>query len=445
METNSFPTGTENQKSSRASARLLYAILLGIAIGALIGGALPPTGLAIAFLGDLFLKALLVLVVPLVMASMIVGVAKLGDVRRLGGLGGRTLLYFFSTTAVAVLIGLVLVSIIEPGRPADDTGSIREAAKGGSFSLDRLKDRPKSVLALLREVVVGLVPDNLFAAMAGGDILPLIVFSLVFGAVLSTVGETGQPVLRFFEGINAVMMAIVHLLMWTAPVGVGALIAGRLGAAGGFGGFGPQLSSLGAYTATVLLALALQGAIILPLVLGFFGGRDIWSYARNMGPALLTAFSTASSSATLPLTIEGVTEENKVSPRTASFVLPLGATVNMNGTALYEAVAAVFIAQVFGIHLDAGQLIIVFLTATLAAVGAAGIPEAGLVTMVIVLKAVNLPLEGVSLLLVVDWFLDRCRTAVNVWGDAVGAAVVDRVEARKEQRPVPDEDRSAGP
>lgn len=445
METNSFPTRTENQKSSRASARLLYAILLGITIGALIGGALPPTGLAIAFLGDLFLKALLVLVVPLVMASMIVGVAKLGDIRRLGGLGGRTLLYFFSTTAVAVMIGLVLVTIIEPGTPTETQSSIKEAAEDGAFSPDRLRQRPGTVLALLKEVVVGLVPDNLFAAMAGGDILPLIVFSLVFGAVLSTLGETGQPVLRFFEGINAVMMAIVHLLMWAAPVGVGALIAGRLGAAGGFVGFGPQLSSLGAYTATVLLALALHGAIVLPLVLGFFGGRHIWSYARNMGPALLTAFSTASSSATLPLTIEGVTEENKVSPRTASFVLPLGATVNMNGTALYEAVAAVFIAQISGIDLDAGQLIIVFLTATLAAVGAAGIPEAGLVTMVIVLKAVHLPLEAVSLLLVVDWFLDRCRTAVNVWGDAVGAAVVDRVEARMERRPVPGEDRSAGP
>lgn len=445
METNPSATRTENQKPANASTRLLYAILLGIVLGALVGGALPSTGLAIAFLGDLFLKALLVLVIPLVMASMIVGVAKLGDIRRLGGLGGRTLLYFFMTTALAVVIGLVLVSIIEPGKPADSYRSVTKGAEEPEFSIDRLRERPRSVLALLREVVLGLVPDNVFAAMASGDILPLIVFSLVFGAGLSTLGESGQSVLRFFEGINAAMMAIVHWLMWTAPIGVGALIAGRLGAAGGFGSFGPQLSSLGAYTATVLLALALHGAIILPLVLGFFGGRHVWSYAKNMGPALLTAFSTASSSATLPLTIEGVTEENKVSPRTASFVLPLGATVNMNGTALYEAVAAVFIAQAYGIDLDPGQLIIVFLVSTLAAVGAAGIPEAGLVTMVIVLKAVHLPLEGVSLLLVVDWFLDRCRTAVNVWGDAVGAAVVDRVEARKEQRPVPDEDRSAGP
>lgn len=445
METN--PSGTPNATPRRANASsgLLYAILLGILIGALLGGALPSTGLAIAFLGDLFLKALLVLVVPLVMASMIVGVAKLGDIRRLGGLGGRTLLYFVATTALAVIIGLVLVSIVEPGRPAAGERALTEAAEDAEIAMDRLRERPQSVLALLREVVLGLVPDNLFAAMANGDILPLIVFSLVFGAALSTLGETGQAVLRFFEGINAAMMAIVHWLMWTAPLGVGALIAGRLGEAGGFGGFGPQLSSLGAYTATVLLALALHGAIILPLVLGFFGGRDIWSYARNMGPALLTAFSTASSSATLPLTIEGVTEENRVSPRTASFVLPLGATVNMNGTALYEAVAAVFIAQAYGIDLDLGQLIIVFLISTLAAVGAAGIPEAGLVTIVIVLKAVHLPLEGVSLLLVVDWFLDRCRTAVNVWGDAVGAAVVDRAEARKDQRAVPDEERSAGP
>lgn len=445
MDTNRSGNQHATRPQGRASTRLLYAILLGILTGAVLGGAFPAIGLGIAFLGDLFLKALLLLVVPLVMASMIVGVARLGDIRRLGGLGGRTLLYFVATTALAVIIGLALVSIIEPGTPAGGDHAGRLAGPDDGFSLDRLGERPQSVLALLREVVLGLVPDNLFAAMASGDILPLIVFSLVFGAVLSTLGEAGQPVLRFFEGINAAMMAIVHWIMWTAPVGVGALIAGRLGEAGGFSGFGPQLASLGAYTATVLLALALHGAVILPLVLGFFGGRHIWTYARNMGPALLTAFSTASSSATLPLTIEGVTEENRVSPRTASFVLPLGATVNMNGTALYEAVAAVFIAQAYGIDLDPGQLIIVFLVSTLAAVGAAGIPEAGLVTLVLVLTAVHLPLEGVSLLLVVDWFLDRCRTAVNVWGDAVGAAVVDRVEAKKEQRAVPDEERSAGP
>ncbi|MFB3107631.1 MAG: dicarboxylate/amino acid:cation symporter, partial [Pseudomonadales bacterium] len=177
--------------------------------------------------------------------------------------------------------------------------------------------------------------------------------------------------------------------------------------------------------------LLIHGALVLPTILRFLGRQPIVVYARNMNTALITAFSTSSSSATLPITMEGVIERNGRSPRVASFVLPLGATINMNGTALYEAVAAVFIAQAYGVNLDAVQLLVVFLTATVAAVGAAGIPEAGLVTMVIVLQAVNLPLEGISLILVIDWFLDRCRTTVNVWGDAVGVAVMDRLENRE--------------
>jgi solute carrier family 1 (high affinity glutamate transporter) protein 1 len=223
-------------------------------------------------------------------------------------------------------------------------------------------------------------------------------------------------VIRVFEGINEAMMAIVHLLMWVAPVGIGALLAGRLGEAGGFIGFWPQLASLGLYVGTVLLALAIHAFVTLPLALRF------------LGTPLMTAFSTSSSSATLPLTMESLIEEANVSRRVVSFVVPLGATINMNGTALYEAVAAMFIAQTYGIEMGLGETIIVLLTATLSAIGAAGIPEAGLVTMVIVLKAVDLPIEGISLILVVDWFLDRCRTTVNVWGDAVGAAVINRLE-----------------
>ena len=263
--------------------------------------------------------------------------------------------------------------------------------------------------------------------MANTEVLPLIVFSLAFGAVLTTIGDRGQIVIRFFQGVNEAVMAIVHLLMWTAPIGIGALIAGRLGQAGGFSGFWPELRGLSAYAATVVVALLIHGAVVLPLTLRFLGGKSVWTYAKNLGTALTTAFSTSSSAATLPMTMDGVTEGNGVSPRTASFVLPLGATINMNGTALYEAVAVIFIAQRYGIELDAGHLFIVFMTATLAAIGAAGIPEAGLVTMVIVLKAVNFPLEGIALILVIDWFLDRCRTTVNVWGDAVGAAVIDRL------------------
>ncbi len=412
-----------------SSARLLAAILLGIITGIILGGVVPEVGVSLQFIGDLFLKALLVLVVPLVMASMIVGVTSLGDVRKLGGIGGRTVVYFLATTGIAVLIGLILVTLIEPGTMANASDPTEANATHSSILPDNLTERPQTIGALIRQVIVGLIPQNLFMAMAKAEILPLIVFSLVFGAVLTMIGERGQVVVRFFEGVNEAVMTIVHLLMWVAPIGIGALIAGRLGQAGGFLGFWPELVGLGAYAATVILALLIHGGLILPLILRFVARRHVWGYARNMGTALTGAFSTSSSSATLPLTMDGVIEGNRVSPRTARFVLPLGATINMNGTALYEAVAAVFIAQVYGVNLDLGHLIIVFLTATLAAIGAAGIPEAGLVTMAIVLAAVGLPLEGISLLLVIDWFLDRCRTTVNVWGDAVGAAVVERLES----------------
>ena len=403
--------------------KLLFAILIGITFGIIIGGAMPEIGRSIQFLGELFLKALFVMVVPLVISSMIVGVSSLGDVRQLGPLGTRTVLFFMVTTGIAVIIGLLLVLAIHPGEQGNgiDSSDLSNVSK-------RLENKPSTISDLLHTILTSLVPKNLFSAMVNAEVLPLIIFSLVFGGVLTTIGEHGQLVIRFFEGVNGAIMAMVHLLMWTAPIGIGALIAGRLGEAGGFNGFWPQLVSLGAYAATVIIALLSHGLFILPLILHFIGKQSITRYARNLSTALTTAFSTSSSSATLPLTMKAVIDEHGISSRTARFVLPLGATVNMNGTALYEAVAAMFIAQSYGIELSFTQTVVLILTATLAGVGAAGIPEAGLVTMVIVLKAVNLPIEGIALILVIDWFLDRCRTTVNVWGDAVGAAVIDELE-----------------
>ncbi len=407
---------------------LLIGMLLGIVSGILLGGFAPSVGLSVEFIGELFLQALFALVVPLVMSSMIVGIASLGDVRQLGSIGLRTVLFFMTTTGLAVLIGLILVVAIHPGAPMDhSTGNVSEV-HAPEIS-ERMEDRPTTLGDLFKSILTSLVPKNLFAAMAETQILPLIVFALVFGGVLTTIGEKGDLVIKLFEGINEAMMAIVHLLMWVAPVGIGALLAGRLGEAGGFSGFWPQLASLGSYVGTVILALAIHGLILLPLILQFVAKRSVPSYARAMTTPLMTAFSTSSSSATLPLTMESLIEEAKISRRVTSFVIPLGATINMNGTALYEAVAAMFIAQTYGIEMGLGETIIVLLTATLSAIGAAGIPEAGLVTMVIVLKAVDLPIEGISLILVVDWFLDRCRTTINVWSDAVGAAVIDRWES----------------
>lgn len=400
-------------------------MLLGILTGILVGGFVPSVGVGIQFLGDLFLQALFALVVPLVVSSMIVGIASLGDVRQLGPLGIRTVLFFMTTTGLAVIVGLILVVAIHPGMPPERPIMEPSSAPLSKVS-EQMEDKPTTLVELFKTILTSLVPKNLFAAMAETQILPLIVFALIFGGVLTTIGEKGLLVIRLFEGINDAIMAIVHLLMWVAPVGIGALIAGRLGEAGGFSGFWPQLSGLGAYVGTVLIALGIHAFLILPLALRILGNRSVPSYAKAMSTPLMTAFSTSSSSATLPLTMESLIEGAGVSRRVVSFIVPLGATINMNGTALYEAVAAMFIAQTYAIELGLGATIIVLITATLSAIGAAGIPEAGLVTMVIVLKAVDLPIEGISLILMVDWFLDRCRTAVNVWGDAVGAAVIDR-------------------
>ena len=270
--------------------------------------------------------------------------------------------------------------------------------------------------------------------MADNQVLPLIVFSLLLGGVLTTLGDLGRPAIALFDSLNAAIMGIVHLVMRAAPVGIFGLVAGRIAQAGGFEGFVPELMALARYFGTVVAGLGLHGIVVLPAILWAVGRRNPFRYGANMATALLNAFCTASSSATIPLTLQGVEERNEVSPRVAGFVVPLGATINMDGTALYEAVAAIFIAQAYGIELSAAAMVIVFLTATLASIGAAGIPEAGLVTMLIVLTAVGLPHEGVALLLTIDWLLDRFRTTVNVWGDAVGSAVVETLEMRSNSR-----------
>jgi Na+/H+-dicarboxylate symporter len=367
--------------------------------------------IAVEWMGTLFLKALKMIIVPLVVASMIVGITGLGDVRQLGRVGGLTVTYYAATTGLAVALGIVLVNLFRPGVGivlGDTTAPAEVMAKEALG---------------FKDIVLSFVSDNVVRAMAEMDILPVIVFSLVFGGVLTTVGPAGKPVIDFFYGVNEAIMKLVTLLMLFAPLGVFGLVAGRFARAGDLGAL---IGGLGKYMTTVLVGLAIHGLVVLPLILWLFGRRNPYRYLLDLSTPLLTAFSTASSSATLPLTIETVQKRAKVSRRAAYFVLPLGATVNMDGTALYESVAAIFIAQAVGIELTFGQQMLIFITATLAAIGAAGIPQAGLVTMVIVLRAVGLPLEGIGLILAVDWLLDRFRTAVNVWGDACGAAVIDR-------------------
>ena len=396
---------------------LLYLMLIGISMGGLCGWVFGEEMLIVDWIGEMFLDTLKMLVIPLIVSSMIVGITGLGDIRKVGKAGTITLVYFLSTSGIAVIAGIIVVNIMQPGLGVELTTDIPEKVAG------------KESIGIT-DILESFVTPNLFESMAKMEILPIIMFSLVFGGVLTTLGEKGKLVISVFDGINIAIMKIVHLVMYFAPLGVFALVSSKLGAAGGGDLFLAELLKIGKFAVTVILGLMIHALITLPAILYFVAKQNPLTYFKNMSAALTTALSTASSAATLPVTIECVEEENKISRRTTLFVIPLGATVNMNGTALYESIAAIFIAQMVGIHLGLGDQVLIFLTATLAAIGAAGIPEAGLVTMVIVLQAVGLPLEGIGMLLSIDWFLDRLRTSVNVWGDSIGAAVVDRLEGK---------------
>ncbi|MEQ8230733.1 MAG: dicarboxylate/amino acid:cation symporter, partial [Gammaproteobacteria bacterium] len=340
---------------------LLWAILAGVVLGIVCGAWFGADMLAVEWLGTLFLNALKMTIVPLIVAAVISGVCSLGDVRRLGRLGGYTVLYYASTTAVAVAIGLAVVNVIEPG--------------SGVAELSR--EVPSEVASReptgFDDIALSMVAPNLVAAAAETQLLPLIVFTLLFAAALTTVGTRGEPVIAFFDGLNEAMMKLVTWIMWLAPVGIFALVAAQLGKAGGGAAFLAEIAAVGKYVLTVLVGLALH-FLFLFVVLRVVAGRGI-AYLGTLGRALVTAFGTASSSATLPLTME-CTREAGADDRAVRFVLPLGATINMDGTALYEAAAVMFIAQAYGFDLGVAEQAIIFLTATLAAIGAAGIPQA---------------------------------------------------------------------
>lgn len=391
--------------------KLLWGILIGAGAGAFCGWFFGKEMLVIAWMGDFFLNALKMMIIPLIVAAVITGITSVGDVRQMGRIGGYTIVYYVGTTALAVFIGLVLVNLIHPGAGITELSREIPAAVSGRGTTG------------FSDIILSLITPNLIDAAAKTNLLPIIVFCILFGIALSTIGQQGSPLIRFFDGLNEVMMKLILWVMYLAPVGIFALIASKLGAAGGGPAFWRELASVGWYVLTVLLGLAIHFCILLSVLFFIAGrGRD---YLTSMLRALITAFGTASSSATLPLTMECSLEAG-VDKRAVKFVLPLGATVNMDGTALYESVAVMFIAQAYGLHMGLTEQAVIFITATLAAIGAAGIPQAGLVTMLIVLSAVHLPAEGIGLLLAVDWFLDRFRTAVNVWGDSVGAAVIGK-------------------
>jgi len=395
---------------------LLILIILSAISGVLFGWFFGDLSLQIGWLGDLFLNALKMIIIPLIVASVISGIGALGDVRKLGRLGGSTLLYYGFTTAVAVFIGLVVVNIIQPGAGIE---------LGEATVPERILEKQGTGAS---DIIMSLISPNLFASATEMQLLPIIVFAILFAMALTTIGERSKPVFAVFDGINEAMMKLVIWIMYFAPIGIFALIAARIGLAGGGEELFKEIEAVGWHVVTVLTGLFIHFCFLF-LLLQLVAGKGL-AYLFGMSRALFTGFGTASSTATLPLTMENA-RENNVSDKAIKFVLPLGSTVNMDGTALYEAAAVLFIAQAYGIDLTMTQQIIVFITATLAAIGAAGIPEAGLVTMVIVLSAVGLPLDGIALLLAVDWFLDRFRTVVNIWGDSVGAKVIDTLVIKK--------------
>ena len=396
---------------------LHWQILVAVVAGTLAGGVLGETVLHVEFLGTLFLKALRMIIVPLIATSIITGVAGLGGAAGFGRMGIRTLLYYLGTSLLAILTGLILVNLLKPGVGVE-LGLAQPPDKLAE-SMSRFGDSPfHAVVRLLLDIV----PANPFEAMSEGKILQIIFFCLLFGYFITRLPETPRDTLtRFFESCFEVMMRITHLIISFAPIGIFALVSKTV-ATTGF----EALGGLGIYVITVLVGLAIHAVISLPAVLLIVGRGNPRQHAKAMAPALLTAFSTSSSSATLPLTMESLEKRAGVSNRTTSFVAPLGATVNMDGTALYECVAAMFIAQAYGVELGFGQQLLVVVTALLASIGAAGIPMAGLVMISVILTAVGLPLEGVGLILAVDRVLDMCRTTVNVWSDSCGAVVVER-------------------
>ena len=430
----------ENSAGLRSILRLklhwqiLIALVLAVVAGILAGETASIAGVTyysiFSFIGALFMNALKMIIIPLIISSIIVGIAGIGGSNGLARMGGRTLLYYATTSLFAILIGLFFVNIISPGivdgQPAQAVlGLDAEQAK---IAAAKVGERGVGDIA---GVFLDMVPSNIFAAAANGKLLGLIFFSLLFGFFMTRIQEAyAEAQFNFWQGILEVMMKITDLVMKFAPLGVFALVA-KVIAGMDSSAMMSLASTLGWFFLSVILALATHALLVLPLMLKFVAKVKPTRHYKAMSPALLTAFSTASSSATLPLTMECVEKNAGVSNRTASFVLPLGATVNMDGTALYECVAAMFIAQAYGIELSFGVQFTVVLVALLTSIGVAGIPAASLVAITIILGVIGLPVEALGLILAVDRILDMFRTAVNVFSDSCGAVIIARFEGEK--------------
>ena len=398
----------------KLATRILFAMFLGVITGVL----LREHAVIFQPIGDIFIRLLKMIIVPLVFSSLVVGVINLGNVQSLGRLGARTFFYYMVTTVMAVLIGLVVVNFVKPGLGTD--------FEFKDLTPPSLINKASSDEMSAVSIITDIVPENIIYAIVDENMLGIIFFSLVFGSALLTLHSKGVTIKKFISEFNALFLKITDWIMVLSPIGVFALLASIVGQTG-FAVFKP----ISFYVATVLIAILIHVLFTLSGLILIVGKYSPIRFYKHIFPAMATAFSTDSSIATLPVTMDCLEKNIGVSRKVVGFVAPLGATVNMDGTALYEAVAAVFIAQVVGVDMTLTQQLVIMITAVLASVGAAGIPSAGLVTMVIVLKAVNLPLEGIGILLAVDRILDMFRTTVNIISDSCGALVIASLEGEK--------------
>ncbi|XP_015804127.1 solute carrier family 1 member 9 [Nothobranchius furzeri] len=438
---------------SRNTHNLLLGLtVLGVVMGAVFGMLLRYMMVKdnaaltmVSFPGDILMRMLKMLILPLIISSLITGLAGL-DARSSGRMGSRAMVYYMSTTVIAAILGVILVLGIHPGNPklrgrTTSTGPKNQEVSSLDAFLDLIRNLfPENLMqacfqqvqTVLKQVPVAasnqseplLVNRKKLEYKWGMNVLGLIGFFITFGICLGRMGERGRIMCDFFNILNEIIMTMVSMIMWYSPVGIASLIAGKIAAIGDLEVVARQL---GMYMVTVIVGLVIHGGLILPAIFFAITRKSPIIFYSGIFQAWITALGTASSAGTLPVTFRCLEENLKIDKRVTRFVLPIGATINMDGTALYEAVAAIFIAQMNDIALDAGQIITVSMTATLASVGAASIPSAGLVTMLLILTAVGLPTQDISLLIAVDWLLDRMRTSINVVGDSFGAGIVDHL------------------
>lgn len=411
--------------------QIAIALVLAIIAGVVTGTEMGIMGVSFytmyAFMGDLFLNALKMLIVPLIMSSIISGVAGIGGNKNLGRLGGKTIFFYITSSLLAILLGLAAVNILQPGIADGQSVGAQLNLDYNDEQLEQLLDKVEKGASSIGDIFLRMVPPNIVAAAAQGQMLGMIFFSLLFGFFMTRIAsQKGELLISFWDAVFDVMIAMTMWVMKFAPLGVFGLVAKTV-AATGFAAFGPLLMLF----FTVFIALFLHTFVTLSLMLRFIGGVSPLAFMKMMSPVMLTAFSTASSSATLPLTMEVVEKEVGVSNNTTSFVLPLGATINMDGTALYECVAAIFIAQAYGLDLSLVQQFSIVVVALLTSIGVAGIPAASLVAISVILGVIGLPLEGIGLLLVTDRLLDMLRTAVNVYSDSCGTLIIARTEGEQ--------------